>query len=310
MSTADNEVWPALPYAEWKDTRDTLHMWTQIVGKVRLVQTPWLNHSWHAPLYLTARGLTTSTIPHGTRVFAIDFDFVEHLLRIATGDGMSATLRLEPRSVADFYRAFFAELDKLGLPVRIHATPNEVVDAIPFEQDEQHASYDKAYANRFWRVLLQGERVLRQFRAGFIGKASPVHFFWGSFDLATTRFSGAEAPPHPGGAPNCPDWVMREAYSHEVSSCGFWPGAEVMPDPVFYSYSYPEAPGFRTAAVGPPDAKYEAAFGEFVLPYDAVRSARSPDAALLEFLESTYAAAADLGHWNRSALERNLARLA
>jgi hypothetical protein len=300
----DGAAWPPLPYAEWQDTCRTLHLWTQIVGKVRMEQTPWQNHSWHVPLYLTARGLTTSTIPYGERVFEIEFDFIDHLLRIVTGEGKSRSMRLAPRSVASFYRQFFGEMDGLGLRTRIRPMPNEVVDAIPFDQDEVHGSYDAEYANRFWRVLAQTERVLRQFRSGFMGKASPIHLFWGSLDLASTRFSGATAPPHPGGVPNCPDWVTRDAYSHQVSSCGFWPGAEVMPEPVFYAYAYPEPPGYKTAPVRPAQARYEPAFGEFVLPYDAVRGAASPDAALLEFLDSTYTAAADLGKWNRAALER------
>jgi hypothetical protein len=304
----DRPTWPALPYADWKAARDTLHMWAQIVGKVRLEQTPWQNHSWHVPLYVTARGLTTSTIPHGERIFEIEFDFLDHLLRINTGEGMTRTMPLAPRSVADFYRQFMAELAELGLPVRIRTRPNEVLDAIPFDQDEVHASYDPDAANRFWRILAQSERVFRQFRSGFVGKASPIHLFWGALDLASTRFSGKTAPSHPGGIPNCPDWVTREAYSHEVSSCGFWPGAEPMPEPVFYAYAYPEPPGFKAAPVRPAEARYDTAFGEFVLPYDAVRRAPAPDAALLEFLETTYAAAADLGKWDRAALERTPGR--
>jgi hypothetical protein len=296
--------WPALPFSNWKDTCKTLHMWTQIVGKIRLAQTPWANHSWHVPLYVTARGLGTSPIPYERRVFEIDFDFIDHVLRISTSDGAVRTVALRPRTVADLYRELFGELADLGLRVRIHGRPNEVEDAIPFEQDEAHASYDPAYANRFWRVLLQADRVLKQFRTGFIGKSSPVHFFWGSFDLAATRFSGALAPPHPGGVTNCPDWVTREAYSHEVSSCGFWPGNAAAPYPLFYSYAYPEPPGFKTAAVLPAEARYEASIGEFVLPYDVVRQAAAPEAVLLDFLQSSYEAAADMGAWNRAALER------
>lgn len=298
------DAWPALPYDAWKDTLATLHMWTQIVGKIRLTQTPWMNHAWHVPLYVTARGLGTSPIPWRDLVFELDFDFIDHLLRIGVSDGRTRTVLLEPRSVADFYRDLFRQLDELGLQVRIEARPNEVPMAIPFDQDEQHAAYDPDYANRFWRVLVQADRVFKQFRAGFIGKASPVHFFWGSFDLATTRFSGARAPAHPGGVPNCPDWVTREAYSHEVSSCGFWPGNDAAPAPLFYSYAYPQPAGFAQAPVRPAEARFDAAFGEFVLPYDAVRLAASPDAALLEFLQSTYEAAATLAHWNRQELER------
>jgi hypothetical protein len=296
------QAWPALPYAEWKDTYATLHLWTQIVGKVRLAQTPWQNHSWQVPLYLNARGLTTSTIAHGERIFEIAFDFIDHHLRITTSDGGKRQVPLAPRKVADFYRQLMLELDSLGLPVHIHASPNEVAEAIPFLEDERHHSYDPTYSNRFWRVLLQAERVMREFRAGFIGKASPIHFYWGSFDLASTRFSGATAPPHPGGIPNCPDRVTRDAYSHEVSSCGFWPGGDQLPEAVFYSYAYPQPPGFDQAAIAPP-ARYEAALGEFVLPYEAVRSSAMPDRLLLDFFESTYAAAADLGAWHRAALE-------
>lgn len=310
FSTSDhspvNPIWPELPFEAWKDTCATLHMWTQIVGKIRLARTPWLNHSWHVPLYVTARGMTTSPIPCDTRVFEIDFDFIDHFLRIRTSDAMSRSFALQPRSVADFYRILFSNLSDLGIDIKIHTKPNEVVDAIPFEQDHRHASYDADYANRFWRILVQADRVFKQFRAGFIGKSSPVHFFWGSFDLAVTRFSGRPAPPHPGGVPNCPDWVVREAYSHEVSSCGFWPGNEAMPAPAFYAYAYPEPPGFDAAPVQPDQAGYDTTLHEFILPYAAVRQARSPDVMLLDFLQSTYEAAANLGGWDRAALEWTL----
>lgn len=296
--------WPDLPFEKWKNTCGTLHMWTQIVGKIRRGQTPWINHSWHVTLYITARGMTTSPIPYGARAFQIDFDFIDHRLLIQTSDAMARTMPLEPRSVADFYRELFAHLSDLGLNINIHTTPNEVVDAIPFEQDNVHASYDAEYANRFWRTLVQADRVFKQFRSGFIGKCSPVHFFWGSFDLAVTRFSGRPAPEHPGGVPNCPDWVVREAYSHEVSSCGFWPGSDPMPYPVFYAYTYPEPPGFSTAQVRPDKAGYDTAFREFILPYDEVRQAQSPDAMLLGFLQDSYEAAANRGKWDRPALER------
>jgi hypothetical protein len=302
--TPYSKTWPPLPYAEWKDTLATLHMWTQIVGKIRLAQSPWTNHAWHVPLYVTARGLGTSPIPFEDRMFELDFDFIAHQLRISVSDGGTRSVALKPRSVADFYRELFHHLDELGIRVRIHGRPNEVQDAIPFDQDETHAAYDPEYANRFWRVLVQADRVFKQFRAGFIAKASPVHFFWGSFDLAATRFSGAPAPEHPGGVPNCPDWVTREAYSHEVSSCGFWPGGEAAPYPLFYSYAYPQPDGFAHAPVQPREARFDAALGEFVLPYEAVRASDAPDAALLAFLQSTYDAAATLGHWNRPALER------
>lgn len=296
--------WPPLDYVSWQDTCATLHLWTQIVGKIRLVQTPWTNHSWHVPLYVTARGLTTSPIPHGARTFQIDFDFHEHLLLISTSDGALKTLPLQPRSVADFYQALMAQLAALDLTVKIHTTPSEVVDGIAFEQDQQHASYNAQDARRFWHVLVQADRVLKQFRASFIGKCSPVHFFWGSFDLAVTRFSGRPAPEHPGGVPHCPDWVTREAYSHEVSSCGFWPGNAQLPYPLFYSYAYPPPPGFSDAFVRPQSARFDAGVGEFVLPYDAVQAAAAPDAVLLEFLQSSYEAAANLGNWNRAELEQ------
>lgn len=250
-SNPRSDLWPSLPFQEWKDTYATLHMWTQIVGKIRLVQTPWINHSWHTTLYLTSRGLTTSPIPHGYRTFQIDFDFIDHKLLIQTDGGGVRMMSLVARSVADFYNELFAKLAELNLQVKIHTTPNEVATPIPFEEDFEHAAYDAEYANRFWRALVQADRVFKQFRARFIGKCSPVHFFWGSFDLAVTRFSGRRAPEHPGGIPHLPDWVTREAYSHEVSSCGFWPGNEQIAQPVFYSYAYPEPEGFSTATVGP-----------------------------------------------------------
>jgi hypothetical protein len=298
------EQWPPLALAGWQDTYATLHRWTQVVGKVRLARTPWVNHSWHVPLYVTARGLTTSLIPHDARSFQIDFDFIDHDLAVRTTDGRARALALRPRSVADFYRELMTVLGDLGVRVDIHRRPNELEDATPFDRDEAHASYDPDAANRCWRVLVQADRVFTAFRARFLGKCSPVHFFWGSFDLAVTRFSGRPAPPHPGGVPHLPAWVAREAYSHEVSSAGFWPGGGAVPYPVFYSYAYPEPDGFREAAVGPSGASYSSDLREFLLPYDAVRTAASPDGVLLEFLESTYRAAADLGRWDRSALER------
>ena len=303
------ETWPSLPYHAWKDTYATLHMWLQIVGKIRLASMPWTNHSWHASLYVSACGLTTSRMSCGERAFQIDFDFIAHRLLIRTSDGMSATLSLHPRTVADFYDELFSKMQSLGLDVRINATPNEVVEAIPFEQDEIHRSYDAHCANRFWRVLLQADRVFNLFRARFIGKSSPVHFFWGAADLAVTRFSGRPAPEHPAGVPNCPDWVMREAYSHELSSCGFWAGGEPLPEPAFYAYAYPEPAGFGAVRVSPGAAFYHSTLREFILPYEAVRLAPSPDAMLLEFLQSTYQAAADLGAWDRSALERKVCAL-
>jgi hypothetical protein len=296
-------AWPNLPFEAWGDTCATLHMWTQIVGKVRLVCTPWTNHSWHVPLYLTARGLTTSPIPHGSRLFQVDFDFLGRQLSIETSDGGSRTIKLEPRSVASFYAELMAKLEELRVGVSINATPNEVPDPIPFEEDREHDSYDAEYAERFWRVLLQTDRVFTAFRARFLGKNSPVHFFWGSCDLAVTRFSGRPAPPHPGGIPGLPDWVTREAYSHEVSSAGFWPGGAASPTPIFYSYAYPTPEGFGEVEVGPAGAFFSEEMGEFMLPYDQVRQSPDPDAQLMAFLESTYEAAADLAGWNRASLE-------
>jgi hypothetical protein len=297
------DPWPSLPFEAWNDTRATLHMWTQIVGKIRLVQSPWVNHSWHVPLYLTARGLTTTPIRYDPRIFQIDFDFIDHRLLIQTSDGAARSIALKPRSVADFHREVFAQLAELDIVVTINTMPNELADCIPFELDEQHRSYDADYANRFFRALLQADRVMKEFRARFKGKCSPVHFFWGSFDLAVTRFSGRPAPEHPGGVPHLPDWVAREAYSHEVSSCGFWPGNEMLPSASFYAYAYPEPAGFDKAKTYPAAAGYHPGLHEFILPYDQVREASSPDAMLLEFLQSSYEAAADLSHWNRAALE-------
>jgi hypothetical protein len=277
-------------------------MWTQIVGKIRLALTPWINHSWHVTLYVTARGLTTSPMYVGARVLAIDFDFIDHVLRFGTGEGIEKTLRLAPKSVAKFYGEVMAVLADLKIDVRINTTPNEVDPAIPFEKNETDASYDPEYANRFWRVLLQSDRVFKEFRSDFCGKCSPVHFFWGSFDLAVTRFSGRRAPQHPGGVPHLPDAVTREAYSHEVSSLGFWPGSEMMREPIFYSYAYPAPDGFAEAKVQPGIASYNAQLKEFVLPYEEMRASESPDAALLDFARSTYDAASTLGDWDRAAL--------
>jgi hypothetical protein len=303
-AASTTDAWPSLPLEAWSDTCATLHRWFQIVGKVRLAQTPWMNHSWHVTLYVTARGLTTSPVRYGTRTFQIDFDFINHELIVETNDGGVGRFALEPQSVAAFYARLRAELERLGLPVRIVRKPNEVPDPIPFDQDEVHRSYDSDYANRFWRTLTQANRVMTQFRARFIGKCSPVHFFWGAPDLAVTRFSGRPAPAHPGGVPNLPDWVAKEAYSHEVSSCGFWPGGGPIPSAAFYSYAYPEPSGFAAAAVKPAAAYYSQDLREFILPYDAVRTAADPDATLLDFLQSTYVAAADLAKWDRAALEQ------
>jgi len=307
-STPTHEAWPDLPYSAWADTCATLHLWTQIVGKIRLAFTPWLNHSWHVPFYVTARGLTTSPIPWRDRSFEIDFDFRDHLLDISVSDGARKQIPLAPRPVAEFYALVMAALAELGIRVEINELPSEIAGAVRFSQDRIHHSYDADYAGRFWRVLLDVDRVLKQFRTGFIGKSSPVHFFWGSFDMAVTRFSGRRAPPHPGGAPGLSDAVMREAYSHEVSSAGFWPGGGATDYAAFYSYAYPEPAGFRTSRVVPDGAVYNEAIGEFLLPYEAVRAAPDPDAALLAFLQSTYAAAADAGKWDRAALECGLGR--
>ncbi|MFL6568016.1 MAG: DUF5996 family protein [Chthoniobacterales bacterium] len=299
----NDAIWPALPFAEWKDTAATLHMWTQIVGKVRLALTPWINHSWHVTLYLTARGLTTGPIPHGTDVFEMRFDFIDHHLRILTSGGDERRLKLQPQSVADFYQQAMSALADLKLQVTIDPVPNELPDGIRFDQDETHRTYDAEYARRFWRVLLQTDRIFKIFRSRFIGKCSPVHFFWGSFDLAVTRFSGRVAPTHPGGVPHLPNSVAREAYSHEVSSAGFWPGNEMMPEPVFYSYAYPAPDGFAEAKIEPAAATWSTTLREFVLDYEAVRTASSPDDVVLSFLQSTYEAAANLARWDRAALE-------
>ncbi|HMC26143.1 MAG TPA: DUF5996 family protein [Candidatus Udaeobacter sp.] len=302
VNGASNQ-WAPLPFAEWKDTAITLHMWTQIVGKIRLTLSPWTNHSWHVTLYVTSRGLTTSPIPHGTSTFEIRFDFIDHELRILKSDGAVRVFKLRPQPVAKFYREVMNALAEMKLPVTINTTPNEIEKAISFDQDDEHRSYDPEYANRFWRVLVQSDRVFKEFRSRFCGKCSPVHFFWGSFDLAVTRFSGRPAPPHPGGVPHLPDEITREAYSQEVSSLGFWPGNAVAPTPVFYSYAYPEPPGFAETKVQPEAALYLPKLREFILPYDTVRTAEKPDDVLLDFAQSAYDAASKLGKWDRAALE-------
>lgn len=278
-------------------------MWTQVVGKVRLALEPVLNHSWHVPLYVSARGLTTSLMPYGGCGLEMEFDFHRHVLDIRATDGGERQVRLEPRSVADFYAETMARLDELGMPVRITPRPVEVPVAIPFPEDDTHASYDPEYTYRFWLSLVQAKRVFSRFRSPFIGKASPVHFFWGAFDLAVTRFSGRPAPLHPGGVPNCPDWVQQEAYSHEVSSCGYWPGGAA--EGVFFAYAYPEPEGFRDWSAAPAEAFYDSQLGEFLLPYELVRAAPDPDGVLLSFLETTYEAAAELAGWDRPRLERH-----
>jgi Family of unknown function (DUF5996) len=307
QNTPINQEWLSLPLAEWKDTKETLHLWMQIIGKIRLALAPKLNHWWHSTLYVTPRGLTTAAIPYQNRNFQISFDFLAHQLQIETSDGRAQTIALTSRSVADFYRAVMSALADLGIQVQIWTMPQEVENPIPFDQDEQHATYDSDYAQSFWRILVQVDRVMSTFRSQFIGKASLVHFFWGSFDLAVTRFSGSRAPEHPGGVPNMADWVTREAYSHEVSSCGFWTGGGSVMEPAFYAYAYPIPEGFQDYLVQPQEAFYSAEMGEFILPYELVRQADDPDATLLTFFQSTYEAAANLGHWNRAELERLVA---
>jgi len=303
MSNAPEVPWPELPTAAWRETCATLHLWTQVIGKIRLARAPWLNHSWHVALYVTARGLTTSPIPDGVRTFQIELDFIDHLLRISTSDGATRQLALTGQSVASFYAAITATLAELGIHIAIDEMPNELPEPIRFSQDNQHASYDPDAVRRFFQILVNADRVFKQFRTAFLGKASPVHFFWGSFDLAVARFSGRRAPRHPGGVPHLPDAVACEAYSHEVSSAGFWPGSGAIDYPAFYSYAYPEPAGFRATRVRPDAAFFSEALGEFILPYDAVRTAPQPDQALLDFLQSTYEAAANAAKWDRDALE-------
>jgi hypothetical protein len=301
---ANTDRWPELPYAAWKDTAATLQLWTQIIGKIRLAKTPWLNHSWHVTLYVSARGLTTGPITDGARSVEVEFDFIDHVLWIKTSDGHARQIMLRPVPVAEFYDEVLIALRELSIDVHINPMPNEIANVVPFPRDIAHKSYDAGYANRFWRVLLATHEILSHFSTGFLGKVSPVHFFWGSFDLAVTRFSGRGAPRHPGGVPNLPDAVAQEAYSHEVSSAGFWPGGGGIIDfPAFYSYAYPAPDGFAQAKVKPTAAFFHQQLGEFLLPYDDVRKSADPDAALMDFLQSTYAAAADLAKWDRAALE-------
>ncbi|MFC8529731.1 DUF5996 family protein [Nocardia sp. NPDC057227] len=299
--------WPRLRVAEWTDTRDTLHMWTQIVGKIRMAHAPLVNHWWEVALYVSPRGLTTSAIPYADGVFDLEFDFVEHRLLARTSAGESRAVALEPKSVADFYAEVTDALGALRVPATIRPVPNEVQVAIPFDQDTVHASYDGAAVQRFWQQLIQVDRVFGIYRSRFVGKSSPVHFFWGAMDLACTRFSGRTAPPHPGGAPNCADWVMLEGYSQELASCGFWPGGGE--EGAFYAYAYPEPPGYPEHPIGPGTAEYRRDLGEFVLPYEAVAESADPDRTLLEFLDSSYAAAATLADWDRGFLEDDPQRL-
>jgi hypothetical protein len=297
------DPWPELPYDEWKETLGTLHMWLQIVGKLRVACVPWVNHQWHVTLHVTSRGLTTRPIPWGDGTFQVDFDFLDHTAVVSTADGHEEELALKPRSVADFYHGLMERCERIGVAVEIHGVPNEVDDPIPFARNERKGEYQAEYVTRFWRILSHSARVMEDFRGDFIGKCSPVHFFWGGMDLAVTRFSGARAPDHPGGIPNLPDWITREAYSHELSSAGFWPGSDSHPEPIFYSYAYPAPHGYPEAPVSPTAARWDSLLSEFVLPYDAVRTGGSPREDLRRFLESTYVAAADLGGWDRSNLE-------
>jgi|SRR6187402_1463086 len=295
------EAWPALPQSEWSETCATLQLWAQIVGKIRLALMPPTNHTWNVTLYPTVRGLTTSPMWQGTRVLQIDFDFIDHLLILQTDRGDRKEIPLNPMTVAAFYQEVMTALDALGTPVRIWPVPVEVADPIPFNEDVTHKSYDPEYVERFWHILLQTTRVFNTFRSRYIGKVSPIHLFWGALDLACTRFSGRSAPEHP-GVVGLPDHVTRDAYSHEVSSCGFWPGAPGM-EPLFYSYAYPQPEGFPESPVQPAAARFEKALGEFILPYEDMRRSANPEEALLQFLESTYEAAANTAHWDRQALE-------
>ncbi|MBA3711940.1 MAG: hypothetical protein H0W76_05740 [Pyrinomonadaceae bacterium] len=293
------ELWPSLLLEEWQETYATLHMWTQVVGKIRLVQSPAMNHWWQVPLYVTARGLTTSAIPYEAKTFEMDFDFIDHKLFINVSDGTTQSIALAPRSVADFYREVMERLRALGLNIKIYTTPVEVPDPIPFTEDHAHASYDAEYANCFWRILVRTDNVFKEFRSRFVGKCSPVHFFWGSFDLAVTRFSGRRAPEREGA-----DAITREAYSHEVISHGFWPGGGEVKGPAFYSYTAPEPPGLKDAPISPPQAFYSREVSEFLLMYEDVRHADSPEETVLQFLQSTYEAGANLAKWERAELER------
>ncbi|MEO7043615.1 MAG: DUF5996 family protein [Gemmatimonadaceae bacterium] len=302
-TAAEGEVWPALPIASWEPTFATLHMLTQIVGKTRLALAPMENHWWQVTLYVTPRGLTTSSMPYGDRVAAVDFDFIDHSVVIRTSTGASRGIPLVSRPVSDFYAEYLEVLKALGIDAKIRGVPVEIVTAIPFAEDTEHRTYDAEWANRWWRVMAQTDRVLKRFRGRFEGKASPVHFFWGSFDFAATRFSGRGAPEFSGVVPNCPDYVMKEAYSRECSSCGFWPGGDGQ-DAAFYSYVYPEPDGYKSSKISPPSAYYDETLREFVLTYEAMRLSPSPDDTLLTFLQTTYEAAANCAKWDRTALER------
>ncbi|HVE49686.1 MAG TPA: DUF5996 family protein [Casimicrobiaceae bacterium] len=304
-----NHRWPELPFDAWKDTYATLHLWTQVVGKIRLARMPWLNHTWQVTLYPSAHGLTTGRMPYAQRAFELELDFVAHRLRVRVSDGADRSIALKPMSVAQFYESVTSTLAALEMPVSIYAKPNEVENPIAFNEDDEHRSYDAEYANRCWRIMCSTAEVFGEFRSAFYGKASPVHFFWGAFDLAVTRFSGRVAPLHPAGVPNLPDRVVRDAYSHEVSSAGFWPGGATTPYALFYSYAYPEPNGFANRRVEPSATRYDTTLKEFVLPYDDMRNSDDPEVGLMAFLRSTYEAAADLSGWDRAALEVPAERL-
>lgn len=304
-SSSNASSWPQLPDpSEWQQTLDAVHLWLQVVGKIRLEHMPWINHSWHVTLYVSSRGLTTSLIPHASGSFEIEFNFLDHKLEIRKANGKNRSFALEPMSVADFYHQMMDALEQLDLKTEIYSKPVELPDPIqPFAENTRTSDYDWEAMHRYWLALTDVHRVFTRFRAGFAGKVSPVHFFWGAFDLAVTRFSGRKAPKHPGGIPNCPDWVMEESYSHELSSAGFWPGTG-LGEAAFYAYAYPEPEGFRKASIMPKEAYFYEELGEYILPYRVVSSAENPDKVLLSFLESTYEAAADNAKWNREALER------
>jgi hypothetical protein len=302
----EKSIWPDLPLAAWSETCDTLHLWTQIVGKVRIALTPLINHWWNSTLFVTARGLVAPAMPYAGRTFDVTFDFTNHQLIIETSDSHVETFALEAMAVGDFYNKFMRRLSRLGIDVHIWTMPGEIENAIPFDRDHTHAQYDPAYAQKFWLALLQGDRVMNEFRSRFIGKASPVHFFWGSFDLAVTRFSGRVAPPPKGVTPNVAGWVMAEAYSHELSSCGFWPGNGGYGRAAFYVYAYPEPTGYGERRLSTAEAFYDNGLGQFILPYDAVHQSGDPDKLLLGFFQETYVAAAELGKWDRKSLERAL----
>jgi len=298
------EIWPELNYEEGRETYQTIHLWTQIVGKVKLAKLPWINHSWHVTLLVTPFGLTTGDMPDDEKHFQINFDFKKHQLQIITSTDESRIFSLLNLSVAGFYEKIRTSLSELGIKAKINLIPSEIENGTPFNTDERHSTYIPEVATHLHSVLLNAHEIFTRFRAGFIGKCSPVHFFWGGFDLAVSRFSGRDAPPHPGGVPNFPDWVAREAYSHEVSSCGFWPGNDAMPFAAFYSYIYPEPDGYKTASVKPTGAYYNNDFGEFILPYEIVRQSANPSEVLFDFLNSTYIAAADSANWDRARLEK------